>query len=144
MSRLPLILSLLLSVPALAKPVAPQLVPLGQKLTVKGEMYKCYVLEEYKTILSLDNELVDKRKRVELLDAKIVLLDDQAEKLQSVQTILTQQKDLLSREVTTMTEKWKQENLARHNAEADTSLWMSAAVAGGGLSILLSIVLLVR
>jgi len=134
-----LLLALLWSGTAQAEPLAPQLIPLGQKLKVKGEMYKCYNLGEYKKLLDIDNQLVASLEKIKKLEEIQITLEDQLVGYKESVTLLQVDLNSSVAEVKEMTKKWEAENLARHQAEADKHYWSSLGLIGGSASLLISV-----
>ena len=135
------LLIVLLALPAYAQPIAPKNIPLGRKVDIDHEILKCYSLSEYMLVLDADNELTVTRKKVRLLEAKLLLVEEHVDLLNQGQELLVTQRDEALKEVKVMTGKWEKENLAKHEAEAGESMWRSVALGGGAVTIVLGIAL---
>ena len=137
--RILALLVLFWSLPAMAQPIAPKLLPLGQKLEVDGKKYKCYDFGEYKQLLDIDNRLVVSLEKIKLREGLQSDLEEQVDALTEAEALLKADLNSAVAEVKIMTKKWEEENLARHQAEADKHFWSSAGLIGGSASLLVSV-----
>src|ERR1041385_6077943 len=108
--------------------------PAGRRLTVNGETYQAYNLGEYRTLLTMDNDLRTLTAVVAEDQHRIAALNTAVSELQlalhSAQDSIT----TLNTERTRLQNLWQQENLLRLRAEASHEFdWLPWALAGGFL-----------
>ena len=128
-----------------AEPLAPRLLPIGRKVDVDHEVYKCFVLEEWKLALALDDELWRARERIVLLEESLGLRDGAIAEMATIRASLEGDLHLAVGEVRTMTIKWESENRSRFLAEASRDWWrVVAAVVGGAAAISVTTAVIVR
>lgn len=128
---------------AISQPVAPKIIPLGEKIVLYGGTYKCYQLEDYKLLLDFDYELYTKRMKLHLLEKRDVQTQEALYRSQRIGELLKEDKALLEEELHLITRKWESGDEELHALESGRDICRIMGVAGVGVSVLMTALLFV-
>lgn len=114
-----------------AETVEQYTLPVGRRCEVNGETFRCFNLEEYRTLLLMNNDLQYYYSAYPLLELQVIELTQAVNELDSAFRMAEEQIELLQAERTRLFEKWQEENALRLQAQnkPNTSAMIGWAVA---------------